>query len=78
MLEAAGITTETQLREKGSAAAFVSVKQAGCSPSLNLLWAIEGALTDRGWMDVAKHDRLSLLSQVERLETEQSGCWTSK
>ena len=70
MLAAAGIKTEGQLREKGSAAAFVAVKRAGCTPSLNLLWAIEGALTDRDWKEVAKNDRLSLLTQVEILEKE--------
>lgn len=68
MLAAAGITTEAQLRAKGAAASFVAVKRAGCAPSLNLLWAIEGALTDRDWKDVAKEDRLSLLIQVEALE----------
>ena len=72
MLEAAGIETETQLRSKGSAAAFVAVKRAGCRPSLNLLWAIEGALKDRDWKEVAKSDRLSLLTQVEMLEMENS------
>ena len=70
MLKAARIETENQLRSKGSAAAFVAVKRAGCKPSLNLLWAIEGALTDRDWKEVAKTDRLSLLTQVEMLETE--------
>lgn len=68
MLAAAGITTHDQLRAKGAAAAFVAVRRAGCAPSLNLLWAIEGALTDRDWKVVAKGDRLSLLSQVEALE----------
>lgn len=68
MLVAAGITTEAELRRKGAAAAFVAVKRAGCKPSVNLLWAIEGALTNRDWKNVAKTDRLSLLSQVEMLE----------
>ena len=68
MLAAAGIHTEAELSATGSAAAFVAVKRAGCAPSLNLLWAIEGALTNRDWKDVAKHDRLSLLTQVEILE----------
>jgi DNA transformation protein len=72
MLAATGITTESQLRAKGAAAAFVAVKRAGCSPSLNLLWAIEGALTDRDWKEVAKNDRLSLLTQVEILEKENA------
>ena len=72
MLAVAGIKTENQLRKKGAAAAFVAVKRAGCMPSLNLLWAIEGALTNRDWKEVAKTDRLSLLTQVEILEKESS------
>lgn len=71
MLADAGIKTESQLRAKGSTAAFVAVKRAGCAPGLNLLWAIEGALTNRDWKEVAKNDRLSLLSQVEILEKAQ-------
>lgn len=71
MLAAAGITTESQLRKKGSAAAFVAAKRAGCAPSLNLLWAIEGALINRDWKEVARSDRLSLLTQVEILEKEK-------
>ncbi|MBI3351295.1 MAG: TfoX/Sxy family protein [Nitrospirae bacterium] len=71
MLAAAGIKTEDQLRAMGPAAAFVAVKRAGCAPSLNLLWAIEGALTDRDWKEVAKNDRLPLLTQVEVLEKKQ-------
>lgn len=68
MLETAGIKTVPQLRALGTAAAYVAVKRAGCTPSLNLLWAIERALTDRDWKEVAKSDRLSLLTQVEELE----------
>ena len=71
MLAAAGIKTEGQLRAKGAAAAFVAVKCAGCAPSLNLLWAMEGALSNRDWKDVAKNDRLSLLTQVEMLDKKQ-------
>ncbi len=68
MLAKAGINTVIQLKARGSVAAYIAVKQAGCQPSLNLLWAIEGALTDRDWRAVAKDDRLSLLMQVEDLE----------
>lgn len=71
MLAAAGIKTVAQLRAMGTAAAFVAVTRAGYAPSLNLLWAIEGALTYRDWKDVAKHDRLSLLTQVEMLEQKE-------
>ena len=70
MLHTAGIQSEKQLQAKGAAAAFVAVKRAGCAPSLNLLWAIEGALSNRDWKVVAKNDRLALLTQVEILEKE--------
>jgi hypothetical protein len=68
MLAAAGIMTGEQLRELGSAAAFVSVKRAGQSPALNLLWAIEGYITSRDWKEVAREDRLRLLLEVEDYE----------
>ena len=72
MLEAAGIHSEDQLRQLGAAAAYVAVKRSGVNPSLNLLWAVDGALTDRDWKDVAKNDRLSLLMQIEMLEKNGS------
>lgn len=71
MLEKAGIVSAEQLRVLGPAQAFLAVKRAGGSPSLNLLWAIEGALSDRGWKEVAKTDRLSLLTQLEIAEKEK-------
>lgn len=71
MLRTAGIVSDTQLREKGAAAAFLAVKRAGASPTLNLLWAIEGALADRDWREIARDKRLSLLMQLEDLERRQ-------
>ncbi len=71
MLAATGITSAAQLKVIGAAAAFVAVKRTGCKPSLNFLWALEGALTGRDWKEVAKSDRLSLLTQVELLEKGQ-------
>lgn len=68
MLAKAGIKTDGQLAAAGSVAAYLAVKCAGCSPSLNLLWAIEGALTDRDWKDVARNDRFRLLMQLEDAE----------
>jgi DNA transformation protein len=68
MLAQAGIKTIEQLRELGAVRAYVQVKRAGTNASLNLLWAMEGALTGRHWQDVAKKDRLSLLMQLEDLE----------
>lgn len=68
MLAHAGIVSEKQLRTLGSVAAFLAVKRAGCCPSVNLLWALEGALSDRDWKEVARNDRLTLLTQLEDTE----------
>ena len=54
MLEAAGLRSKDRLRAMGSVAAFAAVKRAGNTPSLKLLWALEGALTDRDWKEVAR------------------------
>lgn len=44
MLAQAGIHTIEQLRELGAVRAYLQVKRSG-NVSLNLLWAMEGALT---------------------------------
>lgn len=69
MLLAAGICSEQQLREMGAIKAFVAIKKSGGKPSLNLLWALEGALTDRDWKVVSRGERLSLLIQLDDNES---------
>jgi DNA transformation protein and related proteins len=73
MLEAAGLRSKDRLRAMGSVAAFAAVKRAGNTPSLNLLWALEGALTDRDWKEVARKDRTSLLILLH--DHEKSRKW---
>lgn len=65
MLKAAGITSSARLRGMGAVAAFVAVRRSGAKPSLNLLWAIEGALTDRDWKTVSREDRTALLLALD-------------
>jgi hypothetical protein len=67
MLEQAGIKTIAQLRKLGAVRAYVQVKAVG-KVSLNLLWAMEGALTGTHWQVVAKHERLRLLLELEDVE----------
>ena len=69
MLHAAGIHTPAALRALGSVPAFVAVRQAGQQPSLNLLWALEGALSGRDWESVAQQERTALLMQLDDLES---------
>jgi DNA transformation protein len=45
MLAAAGITSLAQLRELDLVVAYAKVRRTGSKASLNLLWAIEGALS---------------------------------
>jgi DNA transformation protein len=68
MLARAGITTVEQLQALGSVVAFVRAKQANHGVSLNLLWALESALTGLPWQEVARAHRTSLLLAVEDLE----------
>lgn len=64
-LERAGIDTLETLRELGSVRAYLRVKRSGARPTLNLLWALEGLLTDQRWQDVAREHRTSLLLALE-------------
>jgi len=65
MLAAIGIRTPNDLARRGSLDAFIALKQAGVSVSLNLLWAMEGALSDRDWRKVVLDDKLRLLTELE-------------
>lgn len=65
MLQAAGITSMSQLRELGSVRAYVMVKRAECNPSLNFLWGLEAILSGEHWQDVARNHRTGLLLALE-------------
>ncbi|MFY3383167.1 TfoX/Sxy family protein [Paracidovorax sp. MALMAid1276] len=67
-MERAGITTIEQLKHLGSVRAYSMVKQVEPKASLNLLWAIEGAITGIHWQEVAKDHRTSLLLALETHE----------
>jgi DNA transformation protein and related proteins len=68
MLAGAGITTASELKRLGSVRAYARVKATGANASLNLLWALEGALTGLPWQVVAREHRLSLLLALEALQ----------
>ena len=65
LLAFAGIKTEEELRKLGSVAAYARVVRACEQTNLNLLWAIEGALTDLPWQTVARLHRATLLLALE-------------
>jgi DNA transformation protein len=68
MLVRAGITTIAQLTDLGSVEAFVRTKRAVPGVSLNLLWALESALSGEPWQEVARLHRTSLLLAVDERE----------
>jgi DNA transformation protein len=69
MLARAGIATVHDLRKEGSVDAFVAVKKTGQPVSLNLLWALEGALTDQHWKEIGRTERTCLLLALGLLES---------
>ena len=69
MLHAAGVRSVGRLKQLGAARAFVEVQVAGHRPSLNFLWALEGALTAQPWRQVARFERTRLLLEVDDLRS---------
>ena len=65
MLQRAGIATFGQLRRTGAVVAFAAVEDAGAPVSLNLLWALEAALSNLTWQEVARSHRTSLLLALD-------------
>jgi DNA transformation protein and related proteins len=64
-LRQVGLRTEDDLRAIGALDAFIKVKRAGFKPSLNLLYALEGALLDCHWQDIPTERRGELLVAAE-------------
>jgi DNA transformation protein len=73
MLVQAGIRSESALRKAGAVTAFVRVRSAFPDASLQLLWALEGALSGRAAHEVSESDRTSLLMALEDVTRRQPG-----
>lgn len=70
MLHAAGIRSVAQLRALGATAAYVRVKRRSPQASLNLLYALAGALDGQDWVEVRRTRKLELLIAVEDFERQ--------
>ena len=70
MLAKAGIKTAQELKRLGAVMAYAKTKAVCPKASLNLLWALEGALSGRPWQQVAETDRASLLMALEDVQRE--------
>lgn len=60
-LRQTGIRTQEDLVAVGSLAAYVRVKRAGFKPSLNLLYALEGAILGCHWQEIPDERRSELV-----------------
>jgi DNA transformation protein len=65
MLSAAGIETPDQLDQIGAAEAFRRVLLTDSRPTLNLLWALEGALLGIDWRELPEVRKAALLAELE-------------
>ncbi len=65
MLLSAGIPDIEALHQLGAVRAYLKVKATGAPASLNLLWALEGAISGLHWREVAREHRTSLLLALE-------------
>jgi len=75
LLAAIGVLDVEELRRRGAVRAFAELKRAGVTSSLNMFWALAGALEPwpegSHWREVARGDsRLSLLLSLEDYESE--------
>lgn len=60
-LRQTGIRTQEDLEAVGALAAYVRVKRAGFKPSLNLLYALEGAIVGCHWQEIPDARRSELV-----------------
>lgn len=68
-LQDSGIASEEDLRRLGVVEAYLRVRQSEQGLSLNMLYALHGALTGTHWAKIGVDDRAALLYEVDaRLE----------
>lgn len=67
MLKKAGITSVDELYDKGALHAFMAIKNTlpTSSPSLELLWALEGAIEGKHWSVISAERRDELMKKLE-------------
>jgi DNA transformation protein len=65
ILEGAGIETQGQLRQLGVVETYLRVRECQSGVTLNMLYALHGALTDTHWRRIGADARASLLIEVD-------------
>ena len=59
------IYNTADLRRVGAAAAFRMIKAQQPQVTLNLLWALEGAIRDKDWRQLPEPVRLALIREID-------------
>jgi TfoX/Sxy family transcriptional regulator of competence genes len=67
-LRQVGVRTHADLLRLGAVEAFMKVKRAGFRPSLNLLYALAGAIEDCHWAELSDERKSALVLAVESAE----------
>ena len=66
-LRQVGLRSREDLEHAGPVGAYLKVRRAGFKPSLNLLYALEGALCDCHWQEVPEARRVELVAAAEEV-----------
>jgi DNA transformation protein and related proteins len=67
-LRQVGVRTQEDLVKLGPVEAFMKVKRAGFRPSLNLLYALAGAIENCHWADLPDEQKAALVQAAESAE----------
>lgn len=67
LLASVGVTDEAGLRTADPFEVYLQVRRLHPDASLNLLYALIGAVEDRDWRAVAREERTSILRRLEEL-----------
>ena len=68
-LEQIGIRKLGELSAMGAIAAYLRIEALGAAPGINLLYALEGALTGHHWLEVKRHSKETLLQALDAART---------
>lgn len=64
-LRAVGINTLKDLKKAGAVEVYQMVKDKGFNVSLNLLWALEGAIQARPWFSFTNEEKKCLKQKLK-------------
>jgi len=67
-LRQVGVRTQDDLEKLGPVEAFMKVKRAGFRPSLNLLYALAGAIENCHWADLPNEQKAALVAAAGSAE----------